>query len=866
MKFATPPPSFPHLELRLQELTSPEFLKLSSRKKFKQVSLLLLSLIESHPDEAFLLPQIVDYIDRINQQQVLSEPYTITIFEFWLNHYTNLDEQAQAKLRGKVVGKWIPRDEYQRLFPIGMGKYFFGSHFVAAHLTPDVDTMIASFWGWVDAFGAKVGTGQHFWNLPGGPPDTPVTRLFEKLFGKNVFNALARTISTLTLTSMDLLTNRNVYYKPPGTSISTLDHSDPEKAIILTDSSKHFLGDWRSTDVETARQVIVLFKSCLRWFESNLQMNLISLFANEQLSRKEIPPFLQKVFDVKILECEPYQEFTRAQKETISEFIIHVLSVKKGTDATFRDLAVALSEQGAHELQHFIAELETLINSPLFDASGQLVASRPLLFETIQKILKEFDYAIHHIRDFSERLDVVIKIKHAVVETPSYTLNIRSDVDDIRLKLRNLDYLAVTISDGKGQAFPLGVVWASDLRKSMLGTVSFRDFCNTDEVKMASYLGVISVIDHHKTSLNTGSTPMVIISDAQSCNVLIAEIAFEINDIYSTAGMSAASIDAQLEDLEKQPPSETTSRITQRLLLKKQNAQNRNDYFITPEREYCEYFLFLHAILDDTDLLTKMSKRDVDCVVQLLNRMKTLTSEKECETVNTDDIPLDENFAKTASKRILQNADMHAIYNEIFLFKESEVATGLKLASEGKMSGIFSDTKEQNGCCRISQTKLFSSNYPIFAKYHEEIVHEWLAIGEDVCRNHPEVDLHIHMISTIPSADEVYGSKAKGYDHQDELWFWRPSTQTSYEHLSAFLSNFQEAPEVLKNAMTVEFHGNNTEELKEIFRRNFSIATVVSSPAKNVGGGMPIAILKFKAGSINSRKAMISPYLPKLIA
>jgi hypothetical protein len=396
--------------------------------------------------------------------------------------------------------------------------------------------------------------------------------------------------------------------------------------------------------------------------------------------------------------------------------------------------------------------------------------------------------------------------------------------------------------------------------------VSFRDFCNTDEVKMASYLGVISVIDHHKTNLNTGSTPMILIGDAQSCNVLIAELAFEINDLYSTAGMSAASIDEQLSELKKAPFDEASSRLFQRLLIKKRNLIKSGEFFIHPLREYYEYFLFLHAILDDTDLLTKMSKRDVDCVVQLLNRLKTISTGKETETVSVDDIPVDEKFAKTASKRILQNKDMHTIYNEIFLFKEKEVDISLKLASEGKTSNIFADTKEQNGCCRISQTKLFSSNYPIFAENHENIVHQWLINAERVWKNHPEIDLHIHMTSTIPSAEEVYSFTPVDYAHQDELWFWRPSTQTGYEHLSLFLSNFQNAAEVKNNEMSVEFHGENTEELKEIFRRNFSLAKPVEWSQPRNEFKQPVAIVKVKAGSINSRKAMISPYLPKLIA
>ena len=45
-----------------------------------------------------------------------------------------------------------------------------------------------------------------------------------------------------------------------------------------------------------------------------------------------------------------------------------------------------------------------------------------------------------------------------------------------------------------------------------------------------SYLEVISVIDHHKSALNTFAPPVAIIADAQSCNTLVAQKAFEIND------------------------------------------------------------------------------------------------------------------------------------------------------------------------------------------------------------------------------------------------------------------------------------------------------------------------------------------------
>ena len=68
---------------------------------------------------------------------------------------------------------------------------------------------------------------------------------------------------------------------------------------------------------------------------------------------------------------------------------------------------------------------------------------------------------------------------------------------------------------------------------------------------MASYFQLISVVDHHKIDIKTLSQPQIIVGDAQSCNVLIAEIEFKINDSYSLGGMTKESINDQLNELKK---------------------------------------------------------------------------------------------------------------------------------------------------------------------------------------------------------------------------------------------------------------------------------------------------------------------------
>jgi hypothetical protein len=421
--------------------------------------------------------------------------------------------------------------------------------------------------------------------------------------------------------------------------------------------------------------------------------------------------------------------------------------------------------------------------------------------------------------------------------------------------------LTVVHGSKDGTMVPLGVIHASDLHKNILGTVSLRDFCNREETKIPSYLEVISVIDHHKSILQTSSPPVAIISDAQSSNALVARLAFEINDVYSSGGMTKSEIEKQMEEAKKDISSSSHMRILQRLLQRLMAIEKNHSYFVDPRREFVEYLHFLYAILDDTDLLTKVSMRDVECVASLLNRMKSILSKKEVEIVNFDDLKKDHDFLVKAAARIMQNEDMYSLYSKIYKAKENLIDQNLKLCIEKQPSTIFADTKEQNGCCRVGQTKMFGKNFPIFFDHADEIRHTWVEEAETFNKEKPEVDLHLQMISTIAGADDIFKGTAGKYTHKDEIWLWVPSQEQAIGHLESFLNAFKSCPQVVKNQFEVEFLGDNAEELQDIFKEAFLSCPMSIHKEKNI----PIAVLHFNAGTLNSRKAMISPYLPRLI-
>jgi len=236
--------------------------------------------------------------------------------------------------------------------------------------------------------------------------------------------------------------------------------------------------------------------------------------------------------------------------------------------------------------------------------------------------------------------------------------------------------------------------------------------------------------------------------------------------------------------------------------------------------------------------------------------------QKEVEIISLEDIPRDQSFVKTAAARVLQNSDVYSLYRKIYLAKEDAVEENILLTAKGQPSALYIDTKEQNGCARVGQTKMFARNYSAFAKHVQPLRKNWYRNALDFYREKKEVDLHLQMISTIAGAEDLFAGTEGEYKHHDELWIWIPFTEQSIEHLKVFLNAFRSSPQILKNGVSAEFYGEKAKEYEKIFAESFSSVSKKTTSGKTE---LPIAILKYKAGLINSRKAMISPYLPKLV-
>ncbi|NGX51126.1 MAG: hypothetical protein K1060chlam2_00983 [Chlamydiae bacterium] len=854
---------FDNLDPLFSSFKESAFQEKNDHEKSNSVSNALCELIQKSEGPTFLLEAAVDFITRINTEKVLAS-YTFSSFELWLNQFSHLSAEEDYELRGKIVGKWIPRDNYQAYFPIGMGKSYEGTHFVTAHNSPDLDTTVASFWGWVDAFAARVGRGLHIWNVPGGAPHTQVEIgvLFHDLFGEGVFACLAETRLSLTLNSLDLMTQSGMSQKRPNDPALSFEHDRQRNAVVIVDNSGFYLGDWRTIDLEGVRGVVMALNNCLMWLEAHLHIRLISCFTEQSLTLDHISSVIQEILKIKINECQPARELPPQQLQFVNDYLVKVLKVEQGIETTFEEFALEMEKIDIVNFTQIISWMKSLVKSELFDASGMLTENRPLIFSQLEVLVKMLSDALNNIRHYVDRIEIAFRIKTDVFGfTPQY-LSHRTDIEEIRSKIGSYSYMTVNHTDLEGRQIPIGVVHATDLQKDTLGTVTLRDFCNREEMKIPSYLQVISVIDHHKSALQTETPPTAIISDAQSSNAIVAQMAFNINDQYGLSGMTEEMIDQQIKEQERDLTTLHNLRIYKRLLQKKIVLKTEHNHYVDPIRESVEYLHFVYAILDDTDLLTKVSRIDIECIASLLNRLKSLMVKRECEIVNFDDIKEDEDFTEKAAKRLLQNDDFYSLYSKVYLHKEEGVAENFKKCLKREPSNIFTDTKILGYCNRVGQTKIFASNTALFQKHAMELRKRWVEKALSIYANNREIMLHIHMVTTIASAEELFKGSKIDYEHQDEMWFWIPPTDLALQKLKLFLNGFKSSSAVGKLAFEVEFLGDNARELSQAFKESF---LPIKHHLPKKPGELPIAILRYNAGGLNSRKAMIAPYLPRLV-
>ena len=737
-EFSLRPVAFPTVESVIDRFCSEGFRAKNSIERSHIVNETLCDLILRSNDESYLLREVVDYLQRISDNKILDGNYNLTAFERWLNQHSALSYEENRQVRGKIIGKYIPRQEYQTMFPVGHEKIHPGTHTVTAHNPPDLDSTTASFIGWMDAFGCRVGDALTVWNVPQGEPGPVVAKIFNDTFTNTIFRRVAKRKAVISHVGMDLVRQTRLIKVTGEASIRDFRHNRIENHIILIDDDGYYLGDWRVTDVEAVGRVQRLLNICMHLYEKEVVLSVTKVLADPKVTKAKVKAQLDSLCKRPVPEPNlNFYTFENNDYKTLDTYLKKVLNIETGCSTPFSKFFDMMDEISGTRFKEYRGAIRSLLDEELYDDEG--TACNPSAF--FQRFNRGYEILMDStrvLREYLDRIDVAIKIKSEVLGFPRTVISTKADLDEIRSICRSYPHVTVVFPSKCGRLAPVGVLHRNDVFKSTVGTVSLRDFCNTDEIKLGKALNVISSIDHHKSTLDSKECMTLSIADVQSANVLTAEKAFEINDRYGLRGQSEESIDKQLLELQKDLSSPKAFRLVEKLLRKKQAlARRKGEYFVDPLREYMEYEYFLNAIVDDTDLLNKADWRDLECVAELLNRMKSYLVGYECEVIALDDLKKTKENRKLAVERFLKNEDLYSFYKEIYSHREGVVSEWIEGTFLGKKSRCFDDRKIQNEACSVSQLKLFANNWSVFEKKRQDLLKSWLELNIDVNSKHP---------------------------------------------------------------------------------------------------------------------------------
>ena len=853
----------------MEEFSKPKFQKKTTIERSDIVNKALLDLIEAEPATSFLLRQVTHFLAQITIHEVLDGVYNLTAFERWLNQLSGLTYEENRRIRGKIVGKYIPRDEFAGIFPISQNKVHPGTHTVTAHTPPDLDSLTGSFLGWLDAFGCRVGTTLTVWNVPLGKPGAVASRMFTQIYSDEIFYRVAKQKSLISHVAMDILTQDRLTKARGDVMIRDLNHNRHRDHIIYVDQEGFFLGDWRVSDVDAVAQIQRLLNMFMHAYEKEMVFCLTKLFIDPHFQRSACAELIHNLLGKTIPDFS-MQAYHLSDKQTkeLDTYLKKVLGVPAGYLTPIDVFFDRMDDLASATFHQYAKELKKLLDPDFYDNDQKADFQKEEVFSIFHSSYNLLIENTKILRNYLDRLDVAMAIKNEVLGFKRTTVGTKAEIHEIRSKTKDYRHVTVVFTDKQGRQVPVGVIHRDDLDAPVQGTVSFRDFCNYDEIKLHDYLEVISAIDHHKSTISSKTAMVLTVADVQSCNVITAEKAFEINDRFSSRGQSLESVNAQIKEIQaKEEMDHRDFRLLEKLFRKKRAIANveGTPFFVSADRELQEYILCLNAIIDDTDLLNKCCWRDLVTITELINRIKSLQLKKEVEIIDFNDVNKDRRELRRCIREVLHNEELYSFYKSIYDHREKVVDELINEVLPNSDTRFFEDRKIQNTSCAISQFKLFPGNWKSLQANRNNILQKWMNISSQVRRKVSEVDFFLHMMSTIPGAEEAYRGIANETGEDDEFWLTgMPEADESVSLMRQFFINLRKSPIHQNINLRCHIEGTAGPRIK-IFTNilNDTLGQGDYPFVENKDLSMPVIVFRFAQGSLNSRKAHITPLLPK---
>lgn len=165
----------------------------------------------------------------------------------------------------------------------------------------------------------------------------------------------------------------------------------------------------------------------------------------------------------------------------------------------------------------------------------------------------------------------------------------------------------------------------------------------------------------------------------------------------------------------------------------------------------------------------------------------------------------------------------------------------------------------------MGQFKLYPVNYSGLKKHRDALQKAFIDESRKVSQRKPEVDLHLFMVSTLTGLEGTIEHKDSKTVHHDEIWLFIPKNQDAgMTHLRSFCNNFGASTGAQKSVKKVRIQGKN-EFFEDLVATTLEPLLKVPVELEKGDNENPLIILEVTPGSMNSRKAMITPFLPKLV-
>lgn len=774
--------------------------------------------IKKQKAPCFLLPKISSLIQSINQQQILESPFRFANFEMWLLLFSDLTEEEKQECRDKIAGLSIPRQAYQLLYPIEPGKLQTGAHITCAHQSPDLDTSVTSFWGWLDSFHARIGEGMHIWNLPGGTLGRHDRLIFDKILGEEGLSNFAKARNSLSPLAIDLLQREPMRLVTADAKLSKLTFSHYEDAIVVVDHEGYFLGQWQRKDLARVEAIFSLLSQTFTWIQRELFSRMVAFFTIEEPTKQDFDQLVQEI--LAIHPCDSALCIPSAPKKFLEETFVRLFGLPSKS-FTLSDFASSC-EKSIFSSITLQEALDHLRESTLFSEGQKISKASREIFSFIQATNIALEKAFSDLRSWCDRIEVGIIIKEEILNLPSHYISVKAELAEVERMLQKLGWVCAVYPEKSGKLVPVGVITKERLAKRCLGTAALRDFSSSQEIEISKHIDVISIVDHHKCHIHSHFAPVAHISNTQACATLVSEL------------------------------KHTLLRRAKTLA-----ALQNDEIWISSERIFLQNFALLLAILDDTDRLKKAGDRDLEAVASLLNEILALHEK------GSPPLP-----SHPLLKDVLEHPQIQELFSMLDQRRVACLREEITLASQEPRNNdpsLFRDTKIQNRSSRVGQIKLLPQVSSHFMENAENLRLSWAKRAKAICQSQNHLCLHLQMISTLSDDKSCQ-------DCPDMLWIWCDGNERGYEHLTHFLRGFKASDAIEKekawmkqnpkhkSALSVTVYASEKEAkpLKDLVFLNFleDDSRIIIHHAQE-----PHICISYRAGSINSRKSLISPYL-----